>query len=349
VARSLHGKMFLAYRSNIDRLHVWDGTNLRRTGLIPQYLTPTAVDSGAAGTLSGTRYYRQRGVVMSGTTILLRSEPSAVLTFHPAGTFSSITITKAASTGEGETHWELEASLDNANFYRLARTLVATPTVIDTTSVNSGYNGYPLAEGVEDYALIPSCRYLAVDTDRLIWAGSYEQPALDARVGWTPVYAADGVGNDERMETDTDPFRDLDAQDTGRITGLSDSVLGANWVFKQRAIYKMIRTGVRTNAYEFDKYTDVFGAIPGSVVEGVDGTGQPCLYFLDRDQGPCRLGMGGIKKCGEDLRRTWETINVDAAAVAPSVLFSLARRDFQAAFRASSAMQDAVLGALCDY
>ncbi|MET0606440.1 MAG: Crp/Fnr family transcriptional regulator [Beijerinckiaceae bacterium] len=38
----------------------------------------------------------------------------------------------------------------------------------------------------------------------------------------------------------------------------------------------------------------------------------------------------------------------DAAAVAPSVLLSLARRDFQAAFRSSPAMQDAVLSALCE-
>lgn len=37
----------------------------------------------------------------------------------------------------------------------------------------------------------------------------------------------------------------------------------------------------------------------------------------------------------------------DAAAVAKSTLLSLARRDFQSAFRASPEMQDAVLGVLC--
>lgn len=37
----------------------------------------------------------------------------------------------------------------------------------------------------------------------------------------------------------------------------------------------------------------------------------------------------------------------DAAAVSPSSLLSLARRDFQASFRASPEMQDAVLGVLC--
>ena len=317
---SLHGKLFLAYKSNVDRLHVWDGTSMRRTGLL-EPVAPTAADSGGAGTLSGTRYYRVRYTVQASGTTTRRSEPSNVLTFAPSGTNASITITKPATISEGETHWELEASLDNINFYILATTLVGTTTVVDSTSLNSGYAGGTLSEDIEDYALIPSPRYITADDDRLIWAGSYEQAALGSRVGWTPVYGAEGVGNDERFETDTDPFRDLDTYKGGIITGLSEPVLGAIWVFKQRGIYKLVRSGKRNSAYNVIKYSDVFGAIHGSVHSGVDSMGQPCVYFVDYEQGPCRIGMGGVKRCGEDLRATWQTLNIDATNVICSGLY----------------------------
>jgi hypothetical protein len=123
------------------------------------------------------------------------------------------------------------------------------------------------------------------------------------------------------METDTDPTLDLDTYRHGASTGLSSPVLGAIWVFKARAIYKLIRTGQRTAAYAADLYTDAIGAIHGSVVTAVDEAGQPCLYAIDREQGPYRLGVGGIKRCGEDLRTTWRTMNADATQVAVSALY----------------------------
>ncbi len=320
--KSLHGKLFLAYKSDVDRLHVVDAgaTAARRVGLKAPTAAPTAANAGS-GSLAGTRYYRQRYTVKDGSTTLRRSEPSAVLTFAPSGSGASITVTKAADTGENATHWELEASLDNANFYVLATTVVGTTTVSDTQSLNAGYAGFTLSEDIEDYALIPSVKYLAVDGDRLLWARSYEDAELASRFGWTPVYAAAGVGNDERVETDTDPYVDLDAQDGGPITGLSDTVLGANWIFKSRATYKAIRTGKRNAAYAVIKYSDAIGAVDGSVVTGVDAAGQPCLYFLDLSQGPCRLGVGGIKRCGEDLRTTWSRLNVNAASVVASAVY----------------------------
>jgi hypothetical protein len=91
------------------------------------------------------RYYRQRSVYVSGTTVLRRSEPSTVLTFTPVGTKNGATITKGAdASGELSTHWEIEASLDNANFYRLARTINATTTYVDNTA---GPKTYPTARG----------------------------------------------------------------------------------------------------------------------------------------------------------------------------------------------------------
>jgi hypothetical protein len=322
-AVSVHGKLFIAYNSSVDRLHVFDTrtstTALRKVGL-GQPAAPTAADNGV-GTYASTRYFRVRFEIQSGGTAILRSEPSATLTFTPSGTGSGARITKPASISENETHWVIEASTDDTNYYVLTTLAVGTTTYDDTTVFATGYSSGDLSEDIGDYALIPSARYLTADDDRLIWAGSWESDSLAARVGWTPVFGADGVGNDERFETDTDPFKDLDTYEGGPITGLSEPMFGGIWVFKQHAIYKLTRTGLRSNAYDSDKYTDSLGAIHGSVVSGLDETGSPCIYFLDHEQGPCRIGVGGIKRCGEDLRKTWELLNMDATSVACSSLY----------------------------
>lgn len=323
-AVSIHGKLFLAYDTGTDRLHVYDTrtstTALRRVGLAQPAAAPTGADTGS-GTYASTRYFRVRYTVQVSGDTILRSEPSSVLTFSPSGSGSGAVITKPASISENETHWELEASTDNANFYRIATTAVGTTTYTDSTAFATGYSSGTLSEDTGDYALIPSARYLTADDDRLIWAGSWEDDDLAARVGWTPVFGADGVGNDERFETDTDPFKDLDTYEGGPITGLSEPMFGGIWAFKQHAIYKLTRTGLRTNAYDSDKYTDSLGAVHGSVVSGLDEVGAPCIYFLDHEQGPCRIGTGGIKRCGEDIRATWSTLSIDANAVVCSSLY----------------------------
>lgn len=323
--QTLHGKLFLAYRSNVDRLHVWDGTSVRRAGLA-EPAAPTAADNGS-GSLTGTRYYRQRYTEMSGTDVIRRSEPSDQVSITPSGSGSAVRVTKSAAISEGETHWELEASTDGVNFYRIAQTAVGTTTYDDSTAYATGYaSGNVLSEDTGDYALIPSCKFLTADEDRLVWAGSYETGDYTSRVGWTPVYGADGDGNDERFETDTDPFFDLDTYDGGDITGLSAPVLGAIWVFKERAVYKLVRSGERDDAYDVVKYSDAIGAIEGSVVSGFTETGQPCVYFIDPTQGPHRAGPGGIIRCGDDVRATWSTINVDASSVIARALYYPAKR-----------------------
>lgn len=317
---SIHGKLFFAYKSNQDRLHVWDGTTMRRVGMKAPAAAPTGADSGGVGTLTGTRYYRVRYTEQVSGTTVRRSEPSAVLTHAPSGTNASITVTKPAAVSEGETHWELEASTDNTLFYVLATTAVATTTVVDSTVYATGYSAGTASEDTGDYALIGSARYLSHDDDRLIWGGSFDDDDLASRIGWTPVFGADGVGNDERFETDTDPFKDLDTYTSGTITGISEPLLGGIWVFKHGAIYKLTRTGLRIQSYDSDKYTDAIGAIHNSVVSAVDETGQPCLYFIDQSAGPCRIGIGGIKRCGEDLRTTWSDLNTDATKVVTSAV-----------------------------
>ena len=314
---SLHGKLFLAYDSDQDRLHVWDGTSMRRAGLA-EPAAPTGANSGA-GSLSGTRYYRVRYTEQVSSVTVRRSEPSDALTFAPSGSGTTVVVTKPATISEGETHWELEASTDNATFYRIATTVVGTTTYNDTTDFVSGYSsvtGAVLSEDIGDYTLLPSARYLASDEDRLFFAGSYETNAQASRVGWTPVTNADGVGNDERLEDDTDPTLDLDGYNGGVITGISSPVLGTIWVFKERRIYKMVRRGIRSKAYEAILQADGVGAIHGSVVNGVDQLGNPCVYFIDLQQGPMKIGgREGLQPCGADISATWNTLNADATQV----------------------------------
>lgn len=322
-AVTLHGNLFHAYKSGSDRLHVWDGTTHRRVGLA-EPAAPTSAETGTGGTYTGTRYGRVRYTVMSGTTVLRRSEPSDALTVTPSGTKTGTVFTKPATISENETHWELELSLDNANFYRVAQTLVATTTVTDTVAYTSGYanvSGAVLSEDVGDYTVIGSVKYLTVDEDRLMWGSSYEDSTKASTVGWSPVGNADGVGNDERMESDTDPELTLDARQGGDLTGLSAPIAGAIFAFKTERIFKLVRRGQRSRAYEAIPITSQRGAIDGSVVAGVDQGGNPCLYFLDPQVGPCRMGRQGLQWAGGDIWETWKTVNINATSVVCRAVF----------------------------
>lgn len=317
-AQTLHGKLFIAYNSAVDRLHVWDGTSLRRVGIAEPTAAPTGANSGGAGTLSGTRYARVRWTVQSGGVTLLRSEPSAVLTFTPSTTNASVTYTQPTTVGQdaGITHWELELSLDNANFYVRATTVLATTTFVDSTAFGTGYGvSYELSEDTGDYEVIPSVRYLTVEQDRLMGAGSFEDEAEASSVLWTPVANDPGVGNDERIPVDTDNALALDNYEGGRITAISATVNGYVFVGKQQHLYQLARSGVRTAAYEAICLTKARGVIEGSMLTALDNAGQPTLFALDPDIGAYLFGERGVEPCGVDLLETWDTLNLDATSV----------------------------------
>jgi hypothetical protein len=319
-AQTLHSKLFLGYKSSQDRLHVYDGTNLRRVGLA-EPAAPTVANTGV-GTFATTRYYRVRYTAQSGGVTVRRSEPSDSTTFVPSGTGSAARITKPAAINEHETHWEVEASLDNANFYVIATVIVGTTTYDDSISAGVGYDTFDLSEDIGDYTLIPSGKYLSADEDRLLIAGSWEDPDEASRVRWTPVFADPGVGNDERMALDTDPFLDLDGYEGGEITGMSRSVNGYIFVFKRGHIYRLVRTNNRSASYEATCLTKARGALPGSLVEATNQAGQPSLYFLDPSVGPTRLSDNGLQWCGRDIQTLWKRVNVNAAVPCHGVYYN---------------------------
>lgn len=317
---SLHGKFFIAHKSAQDRLHVWDGSSFRRAGLAAPIAAPTASDTGG-GTYASARYFRVRFVALSGSTVLRRSEPSPTLTFTPSGSGAGALITRPAPVGEGETHWELEASTDNANFFRIARTVMATTTYTDLTVFAVGYSSGVTSEDLTSYTLVPSGKFLTIDSDRLIMAGSWENSAFASRVWWTPVFASSGAGNDERLDMTVNPYVDLDGFSGGEITGISRGVNGYIYIFKYGHIYKMTRTGQRSNAYEAVPITTARGAMPGSLVEAVDEAGYPAQYFLDPRIGPMRIASNGLEWCGRDLRNLWTRVNLSATVPSHGVFY----------------------------
>lgn len=320
VAQSLHGKMFLAYKSEVDILHVWDGTNLRRVGLQePDF--PIGANQGS-GSFTTVRYYRIRETVQINTVTVLRSEPSTEVQFTPSGTGAGVTVTKGATENSNATHWELEASLNGFDFYVIDTVVIGTTSTIDTTSAAAGYAAsFELSEDIGDYTPIPSGRFLLADQDRLLIGGSFDDDAAASIIRWTPVTNDPGVGNDERIPIDTDNLLNLDGLEGGGLTGLAGPISGSAFAFKTSHIYRLLRTGERINAYEAVVLSKTRGALPGSIVEAVDESGRPALYFLDPKVGPVRLGDSGLLVAGSDIINTWESVNVDATLVVSRVIF----------------------------
>lgn len=311
-SQSLHGKLYIMYKSGVDRAHVWDGAVLRRVGIDAPTDAPTAVDTANPGAFTGDRIYRVRFIKRDGSgTILLRSEPSPELTFTPSGTNDGATVTMPTLLGESETHWELEASDGDGNFYIIATTEIGTTSVDDTTQPATDYANFELSAAVGGYGLVPSAKFVIADQDRVIFGSDWSDPEKGARITWTPAFGSTGVGNDERIRADVDSFIDLDWMDGGELTGLSDPVNGSFYAFKLHRIYKVQRTGDANEAYEAFPLTKARGAIPGSVVSGVDEYGRGCVYFLDPSLGPSRISMQGLQNM-RDLRQTWKSVNTNA-------------------------------------
>lgn len=311
---SLHGKQFVAYKSDVDRLHVWDGETFRRVGLAAPIAAPTAVDTGGAGTFADDRFYRVRFIEFDSDVILRRSEPSEELTFTPSGSNTGAIVTRPALVNEGENYWELEASNGDGNWYIIATTPIGTTTATDTTQPSTDYADFELSADIGDYDLIPSVRLIKGDEDRLVFGGSFEDSKKDSRLSWTPPGAATGVGNDERSPLDTDNYLDLDWQEGGGLTDMSTPINGSFYVFKWQRIYKAQRSGIRTRAYNAYLLHPQNGAIPGSVVNGVDEYGRSAVYFIDPNQGPMRIGSAGLQPL-KNLRGTWRRMNTASEKV----------------------------------
>lgn len=314
--QSLNGLLFVAYRSAVDRMHVYDGATLRRAGLA-QPDPVTATDTAVAGTYAGVRYFRTRIAEVDGDGVILRlSEPSESLAFTPAGTFNGAIIAQpAVLPNEGETNWIVEASEDDSLYYWIANLPLATTTYTDTTAYAAGYSDQgPLSPQIGDYDNLPSAKFIAVDGDRLVFGSHWTDPTKMSQIGWTPVQNSPGYGNSQRLPLDVDDTTNLDNFAGGPLTGIIGSDFGTWYAFKFNRIYRMMRTGSVDRAYDVICLSTSRGAVEGSLVRGFDESGSSCIYFLDPMMGPSRIGTFGIQVINGQ-RGLWGTVNLQAAAV----------------------------------
>jgi len=322
---TLHGKMFIAAKTTVppsgtalNRLHVWDGTTLRRTGLREPEGVFGAADQGSGG-ISGIRYYRMRYTVEDADgNVLRRSEPSEVTTFTPSGSGASVRLTKMAAISEGETHWEIEASPDNATFWRIGTVPVGTTTFDDTIDLPQNIATDESTEAqsadIGDYSLQGAYKWVVADRDRIIGFGNHTDSKKDADVEWSVVGSdTSGVGNDERIPTDTGNRVALDGEESGPLTG-GIAFDGRIFGFKMNRIYSLTQTGIRSSAYLPQIVSNTFGAFEGSIVEGTDEGGRAALFFVDPEVGPMALFPGqGFKVLAPHLRDKFQSeINFDA-------------------------------------
>jgi hypothetical protein len=326
----LNGKLYLAYDSTVNRLHVFDPglstTTVRRAGMGTP-AAPTGADQGAGG-LSLTRSYKVAYTEQRGGVTVRRSELSPVLTRTIAAKLGS-TITKPASISEAETHWELYAS-DTATgtFYLMATTVVGTTTYSDTAATIDTTATAEATVGVN--TPFPSVKYLATDGNRLLGYGVWETTAGDSmtprsgRVYFTPVLDSSAsllaVNDDERISNSLTVglgYIDI-TRNAGSIDrGLAGPLNGTFFALQDRGITMLSPTGSPEVPYRRIPLSDSLGSVnQQSIVMAEDEVGRPAMYFLDPALGPYRYGAGGFQRVGKDVQDIWDGVNTSATNIA---------------------------------
>jgi hypothetical protein len=318
-----NGKLFIAYDSTVNRLHVWDGTSsVRRAGLaLPAAATVGNTGSGSyAATL---RYYRIQWLEKSGSTIVRQSNLGTAVSFTPSGSGTHAQITKPTSAGEGETHWRIWASADGDLYYFLADVVLAT-TTYDDNAVVADYDLQDPAPDEGANTPFPSVKYLLSTGDRLVGFGVWETSAGDSmlplggRVYFTPVLDASDTGDDERVSNTVDFKGWIDiARNSG---GGEDRALAGPldnnvFVFQSRGIYMLVPTGNASAPFRRITLTTTLGTISQECTfMGEDEAGRACIYFVDPLRGPYRYGASGFQYCGYDVQDRISQWNLGASS-----------------------------------
>lgn len=308
---SIHGKFFLSYKSAVNRLHCYDpavttataNPIVRRTGMSPGGSAPTCVDAGAGAYAAVLRYYRVRFIEQVGTAVTRRSEPTASVAFTPSGANGVARVTRPTAVGEGETAWELEASLDNVTFFLLTTVAIAT-TTFDDNAATTQYAAGTVSAATGTYTLQKSYKYLAVDQNRVLGFGSWTTTDAQNRVEFSAVFGSTTGGYDEERVPLLN-YVDLDETDSGAATGLVGPVLGSFYAFKYRQVWKLTPTGVAAQPYSVFPISKVIGAVNHHTIKvGEDANGNPAVYFLSV-RGPYRLGAAGLEYIGKPVEDLW--------------------------------------------
>lgn len=313
---SFNGKLYIFYDSAVDRLHVWDGSTVRRVGLATP-AAATVANTGGGAYAAVLRYYKI--IFTSGTSSGARwSEASPSVSFTPSGGGTAARITMPALLNEGEAYWKIYASIDNNLYFLIATTVVGTTTYDDSTS----YASVSTISGNEAIPIVGantvpySAKFGIVHDNKILMGGSWESQN-SSRIWHTPAMGSSDYADDERVPTtvDFDNWFDVNEKDGDYLTGLGAAIQGIPIAFKNRHIYKLRPTLDPTLPYAPLQITDKVGAIRHhTIVMGEDANGDPALYFWSH-RGPYRLGLRGLEYLGKDVEDLHATLNIDATTV----------------------------------
>lgn len=338
---ALNGKLYAAAQTGVNRLHVYDPalstTTWRRVGLaLPA--AATVANTGSGSYEAVIRYYRIRWLTVAGSRIKLMSNAGAVVSFTPSGTGTAARVTRPAAAGEVETHWRVEGSADDAEYYILSGNIAIATTTYDDSTNPANYSDGTAVPEVGAFTPWPSVRFLISTGDRLVGFGAYEtsagdgMPPYNGRVYYSPVLGTsiDGQDDDERV---SNTLTNLGWIDMGRDANAEDRALcgpmdGQIFVWQSRGMWRLVGSGIYTAPYRRIPVSKVVGAVSQqSCFVGEDEAGRPCVYFLDPQSGPYRYGQGGLQWCGYDVQDIWSTINLNAVtAVAHGIYDPSSRR-----------------------
>jgi hypothetical protein len=308
-ALSFNGKLFLAGLTTTNRLHVWDGAAIREVGLTAP-TAPTVANTGAGAYQATPRWYRIDWLILSGATVVARSELSPPVTFTPSGAGAAARVTQPTVPASA-THWRVwVAASDNPSTIEttvprlLSGNLAVGTTFFDDNVLVNTWTGV-FRDAVGTYLVPPSVTRLLTDGHRIIMAGQggpsttatgETQPKTN-RVWYTPVLGTADQGDDERIPNTSDQknFLDVGAPPHGDVVELDGPMDGQVFSFGKHQPWRLVPTGDLTTPYLTYPVMSAVGAgesqtfVQQATDIGETESGRPAIYFADDAGGLYRL------------------------------------------------------------
>lgn len=313
---SFNDKLFLAYDSAVNRLHLWDGTSVRRVGLTVSGLG-SAANTGAGAYAATARRYRFSQRIKDGTDIVAESELSAAISFTPSGAGTAARITGPTAV-DSATHWVVYGLISSAGdvydlYEELAETAIGA-TYDDSTNPAS-YDG-DAPPVLNSNIPPPSAKCLATDSSRLIMAGAWETSATAGqttpasnRVWFTRTLAATDVGDDESVPNGLW----LNIGDAGPVTALG-TIYTDVYALKLSSVHKLVPTQDPDGPFSRVLVSENFGAVGQRVIaNGETEDGFSAIYFAD-DHAVYRLAYGAVLPFSEPIGRDMRSQTITAAS-----------------------------------
>ncbi len=324
VYAQLNNKFFIARNSSTDnRLTVYNPaestTAVRFAGLKPE-AAPTVADTGIGTYAAIPRTYRVVTLLIVGGVVQAQSNPSSTVAFTPSGVGTAARVTKGAASGDGETHWRVEAAAADGVYWIISGNIVVGTTTYDDSVVPSQYSvAGTVPPPIGSNYPFPSVRYLISDGIRLyglgVWATSVGDSVapVAGRLYFTPAIGSSNMGDDERIINNalSSGWIDLSIGGGGddRGLGLINNSVAA---FQYRGVYRFIPTNNADVPLRRVLVDPSVGSISGSsIIAAKDSNGDPALYFLDPTNGPYRMTNGYVLQwIGKDVKDLWNTADI---------------------------------------